>query len=38
MSAVRGVVPNIGRITDALRTAGGPVAWVVPAQQAPLGA
>lgn len=34
---VRGIVPNIGRIADALRAAGGLVAWVVPAHQAPLG-
>ncbi|MEU0163999.1 isochorismatase family cysteine hydrolase [Streptomyces iakyrus] len=33
----RGVVPNINRIADALRTAGGPVAWVLPANEAPLG-
>jgi nicotinamidase-related amidase len=34
---VRGIVPNIGRIAEALRTAGGLVAWVVPANEAPLG-
>ncbi|GGZ80100.1 hypothetical protein GCM10010344_54020 [Streptomyces bluensis] len=34
---VRGVVPNINRIADALRTDGGPVAWVLPANEAPLG-
>ncbi|WP_232384412.1 isochorismatase family cysteine hydrolase [Actinomadura violacea] len=27
----RGIVPNIGRIADALRAAGGTVAWVLPA-------
>jgi ureidoacrylate peracid hydrolase len=27
----RGIVPNIGRLADALRTAGGTVAWVLPA-------
>jgi nicotinamidase-related amidase len=27
----RGIVPNIGRIADALRVAGGTVAWVLPA-------
>ncbi|MFJ4526117.1 isochorismatase family protein [Streptomyces sp. NPDC088810] len=34
---VRGIVPNIGRLAGALRTAGGPVAWVLPANEAPLG-
>lgn len=34
---VRAIVPNIGRIAEALRTAGGLVAWVVPANEAPLG-
>ncbi|MFC9398694.1 hypothetical protein ACFTWS_36965 [Streptomyces sp. NPDC057027] len=34
---VRGIVPNIGRIAGALRTAGGLVAWVLPANGAPLG-
>ncbi len=34
---VRGIVPNIRRISEALRTAGGLVAWVVPANEAPLG-
>ncbi|MFF8595854.1 isochorismatase family protein [Streptomyces sp. NPDC015220] len=33
---VRGVVPNIGRIAEALRTAGGLVAWVLPANEPPL--
>jgi len=27
----RGIVPNIGRLADSLRTAGGTVAWVLPA-------
>ncbi|AJF63236.1 isochorismatase family cysteine hydrolase [Streptomyces vietnamensis] len=34
---VRGIVPNIGRIADALRTAGGLITWVLPANKAPLG-
>ncbi|KOX11462.1 isochorismatase family cysteine hydrolase [Streptomyces sp. NRRL B-3648] len=34
---VRGIVPNICRIAEALRTAGGLVAWVLPANEAPLG-
>ncbi|WP_330455502.1 cysteine hydrolase [Streptomyces sp. NBC_00820] len=34
---VRGIVPNIGRIAGALRTAGGLVAWVLPANETPLG-
>ncbi|MYW07407.1 isochorismatase family protein [Streptomyces sp. SID2563] len=34
---VRGIVPNIGRIAETLRTAGGLVAWVLPANEAPLG-
>ncbi|WP_274535116.1 hypothetical protein [Streptomyces sp. CB02460] len=34
---VRGIVPNIGRIAEALRAAGGLVAWVLPANEAPLG-
>ncbi|MGW2477750.1 isochorismatase family protein [Streptomyces sp. NPDC001665] len=34
---VRGIVANIGRIAEALRTAGGLVAWVLPANEAPLG-
>ncbi|MFD7814722.1 isochorismatase family protein [Streptomyces sp. NPDC059785] len=34
---VRGIVPNIARLAEALRTAGGPVAWVLPANEAPLG-
>ncbi|MFE2540537.1 isochorismatase family protein [Actinacidiphila glaucinigra] len=33
---VRGIVPNVGRIAEALRVAGGLVAWVVPAHEAPL--
>ncbi|MFE0583104.1 MULTISPECIES: isochorismatase family cysteine hydrolase [unclassified Streptomyces] len=33
----RGIVPHINRIAAALRTAGGLVAWVVPANEAPLG-
>jgi len=32
---VRGIVPNISRIADALRAAGGTVAWVVPAAGEP---
>jgi hypothetical protein len=27
----RGIVPNIGRLADALRTMGGTIAWVLPA-------
>lgn len=34
---VRGVVPNINRIAEALRAAGGLAAWVLPANEAPLG-
>ncbi|MGA5037130.1 isochorismatase family protein [Streptomyces capoamus] len=34
---VRGIVPHIGRIAGTLRTAGGLVAWVLPANEAPLG-
>ncbi|MYQ79900.1 MULTISPECIES: isochorismatase family cysteine hydrolase [unclassified Streptomyces] len=34
---VRGIVQNIGRIAESLRTAGGLVAWVLPANEAPLG-
>ncbi|MFE6685223.1 isochorismatase family protein [Streptomyces sp. NPDC057743] len=34
---VRGIVPNIGRLAEALRTAGGLVVWVLPANEAPLG-
>ncbi|MGD3112043.1 isochorismatase family protein [Streptomyces sp. YGL11-2] len=34
---VRGIVPNIGRIAEALRTADGLVTWVLPANEAPLG-
>ncbi|MFC9932282.1 isochorismatase family protein [Streptomyces sp. NPDC127190] len=34
---VRGIVPNVGRIAGALRTAGGLVAWVLPANEPPLG-
>lgn len=34
---VRGIVPNIGRIAEALRAADGLVAWVLPANEAPLG-
>ncbi|WP_245606699.1 isochorismatase family protein [Streptomyces himastatinicus] len=34
---VRGIVPNIARIAEALRTADGLVAWVLPANEAPLG-
>ncbi|MFD0278975.1 isochorismatase family protein [Kitasatospora sp. NPDC127111] len=34
---VRGIVPNIGRIAEALRAAGGLVVWVLPADQPPLG-
>ncbi|MER6378504.1 isochorismatase family cysteine hydrolase [Streptomyces sp. NPDC001250] len=33
----RGIVRNIDRIAEALRAAGGLVAWVLPANQAPLG-
>ncbi|SEE50883.1 Isochorismate hydrolase [Streptomyces sp. 2131.1] len=33
---LRGIVPNIGRLADALRTVGGLVAWVLPANVAPL--
>ncbi|MGW1288231.1 isochorismatase family protein [Streptomyces sp. NPDC001118] len=33
----RGIVRNIGRIAEGLRAAGGLVAWVLPANQAPLG-
>lgn len=31
----RGIVPNITRIADALRDAGGTVAWVLPTNSAP---
>jgi nicotinamidase-related amidase len=31
----RGIVPNINRLADALRTAGGTVAWVLPAAAEP---
>jgi nicotinamidase-related amidase len=34
---VRGIVPNIVRIAEALRTTDGLVAWVLPANEAPLG-
>ncbi|WP_274918216.1 isochorismatase family cysteine hydrolase [Streptomyces sp. WZ-12] len=34
---VRGIVPNIGRLAEALRTAGALIAWVLPANEAPLG-
>ncbi|MFJ9773143.1 isochorismatase family protein [Kitasatospora sp. NPDC101157] len=33
----RGIVPNIDRTAEAVRRAGGVVAWVVPANEAPLG-
>ncbi|MFI0977539.1 isochorismatase family protein [Streptomyces sp. NPDC021093] len=33
----RGIVPHINHLAEALRTAGGLVAWVVPANEAPLG-
>ncbi|MFE0462430.1 isochorismatase family protein [Kitasatospora sp. NPDC058965] len=33
----RGIVPNIDRVAGALRRAGGVVAWVLPANEAPLG-
>ncbi|MFD7994262.1 hypothetical protein [Streptomyces mexicanus] len=32
---VRGIVPHVDRIAGALRTAGGLVAWVLPANEAP---
>ena len=34
----RGIVPNISRIADALRAAGGTVAWVLPTNSAPTAA
>ncbi|MDO8322027.1 MAG: isochorismatase family cysteine hydrolase [Phenylobacterium sp.] len=34
----RGIVPNISRLADALRAAGGTVAWVVPTNGAPTAA
>ncbi len=32
---VRGIVPNVNRVAEALRTAGGMVAWIVPAPWEP---